>query len=109
MEEEEEAMEIPEDAITIEVIARSYEFDPATIEVPRGVPIHFVVESIDIYHTFTVKESEDAEEMLINLELQPNEGAVETVYTFEESGEYYLYCIPHEAQGMIGTIVVQEE
>jgi plastocyanin len=109
MEEEEEAMEVPEDAITIEVTARSYEFDPATIEVPVGVPVRFVVESVDIYHTFTVKESEEAEEMLINLDLFPDEGAVETVYTFEESGEYYLYCIPHEAQGMVGSIVVTEE
>ncbi len=34
---------------------------------------------------------------------------MEIVYTFEESGEYYLYCILHEAQGKIGTIIVQEE
>jgi plastocyanin len=98
-----------EDVMTVEVIARNYEFDPATIEVPRGVPVRFVVESVDVYHTFTVKESEGADEMLINLEAYPDEGPVETTYTFEESGEYYLYCIPHVAQGMVGSIVVQEE
>lgn len=28
--------------------------------------------------------------------------------TFEEPGTYAYFCIPHEAQGMIGTIVVEE-
>lgn len=28
-------------------------------------------------------------------------------YTFEIPGEYDYYCIPHEAAGMVGTIVVE--
>ena len=29
-------------------------------------------------------------------------------FTFEEPGSYSYFCIPHEAQGMVGTIVVEE-
>ena len=29
-------------------------------------------------------------------------------YTFEVPGEYHYYCIPHEPQGMVGTVVVTE-
>ena len=28
-------------------------------------------------------------------------------YTFEVPGEYDYYCIPHEAAGMVGTVVVE--
>ena len=28
-------------------------------------------------------------------------------YTFEVPGEYGYYCIPHEAAGMVGTVVVE--
>lgn len=29
-------------------------------------------------------------------------------YTFEVPGDYTYFCIPHEAQGMIGTLTVEE-
>jgi plastocyanin len=42
----------------------------------------------------------------------PNQGNVragETYeHTFDTPGEYGYYCIPHEAAGMVGTIVVTE-
>jgi plastocyanin len=42
----------------------------------------------------------------------PNEGNVQAgetySHTFEVPGEYGYYCIPHEAAGMKGTIVVTE-
>jgi plastocyanin len=40
------------------------------------------------------------------------EGAVQSgqayVHTFETAGEHDYYCVPHEAAGMVGTIVVKE-
>jgi outer membrane protein assembly factor BamB/plastocyanin len=96
------------EATTIEVIARNFEFEPTEIEVQAGQPVTFVVTSPDIYHTFTVKQSEGAAENLINLDVYPDEGPAEVTYTFEEAGEYYLYCIPHESLGMTGTIIVTE-
>jgi plastocyanin len=29
-------------------------------------------------------------------------------FTFEEPGTYQYFCIPHEDQGMVGTIIVEE-
>ena len=28
-------------------------------------------------------------------------------FTFDEAGEYGLICTPHEAEGMVGTIIVE--
>ncbi|WP_273836625.1 plastocyanin/azurin family copper-binding protein [Halococcus sp. PRR34] len=39
----------------------------------------------------------------------PEEGSDITFeHTFEEAGEFAYHCAPHEAVGMVGTIVVQE-
>ncbi|WP_396613017.1 plastocyanin/azurin family copper-binding protein [Haloferax sp. S1W] len=32
----------------------------------------------------------------------------EYTYTFEVPGEYEYLCVPHEQQGMVGTVVVEE-
>lgn len=29
-------------------------------------------------------------------------------FTFDEPGKYRYFCVPHEGQGMVGTIVVEE-
>ena len=95
------------DVFTVEVIARNYEFEPDTIRVQAGQLVEFVVSGEDEYHTFTVKESADATEDIINLQVFPDDESTSIQHTFEEPGEYYLYCIPHEGQGMTGTIIVE--
>ncbi|ELZ91421.1 halocyanin hcpH [Haloferax mucosum ATCC BAA-1512] len=35
------------------------------------------------------------------------EGGEDYSYTFEVAGEYEYLCIPHEQQGMVGTIIVE--
>jgi plastocyanin len=95
------------DALIVEVIARNYEFEPDTIRVQAGQLVEFVVSGEDEYHTFTVKESVDATADIINLDVFPNADPVSIQHTFDEPGEYYLYCIPHEGLGMTGTIVVE--
>jgi plastocyanin len=92
---------------TIEVIARNYEFEPDTIRVQVGQLVEFVVSSPDEYHTFTVKESVDATEDIINLKVFPDDEPVSVQHTFKELGEYYLYCILHEGLGMTGMIIVE--
>jgi plastocyanin len=95
------------DVFTVEVTARNYEFEPDTIRVQAGQLVEFIVSGEDEYHTFTVKESVDATADIINLEVFANGDPVSIQHTFEEPGEYYLYCIPHEGLGMTGTIVVE--
>ncbi len=87
----------------IAIRARAFEFDPAEIGVPLGVPIRFVVASEDMYHTYTVKRTREAPDILLNIKV-PAKQTAEGVYTFEDPGEYYVYCIPHERMGMTGVI-----
>jgi plastocyanin len=104
------SLKSPEDraeARTIEVIARSYEFEPDTIRVQAGQTVEFVVSSPDIYHTFTIKESRQATQNIVNLDVHPEREPARVRHTFEKPGEFYLYCIPHEGLGMTGTIIVE--
>ena len=95
------------DVLTVEVIARNYEFEPDTIRVQAGQLVEFVVSGEDEYHTFTVKERVEATENIINLDVFPDDEPVSVQHTFEEPGEYYLYCIPHEDLDMTGVIIVE--
>ena len=101
-----------DDVTTIEITARDFEFDPDTIEVEAGQRVEFVISVEDSFHTFSVRESEDATEDVIHVNLCPEEicpGAepVRFQHIFHEPGEYYLYCRVHEGQEMVGTIVVE--
>ncbi len=95
----------PGEEQVIEVVARAYQFEPSEIQVSVNRPVRFVVRSADIDHTFDIKADRQAQEMLVNLAV-PAGRTVETTYTFEETGTYYLYCMLHEAQGMTGSIEV---
>jgi plastocyanin len=101
-----------DDVVTVEVTARDFEFDPDTIEVEAGQRVRFVISVEDSFHTFSVRQSEDATEDIIHINLCPEEicpdaEAVRFEHVFPEPGEYYLYCRVHEAQGMVGTIIVE--
>lgn len=98
----------PEPDRTIEVTARAYEFSPSNLQVKVGETIRFVVESQDMYHTFSVKRNEEAEQDLFSTRVYPGEEPAEIIYTFDEPGSYYLYCKPHEGLDMVGTIEVVE-
>jgi glucose/arabinose dehydrogenase/plastocyanin len=89
----------------IEVIARSFEFEPSSIKIRKGETVRFVVKSQDIYHTFTVKKSKDTKDDIFNLNLFPGK-PVEKEFTPQEVGIFYLYCKPHEGLGMTGSIEV---
>jgi LysM repeat protein/plastocyanin len=102
----------PDVAMTIEVVAQDFEFDPDTIQVEAGQRVEFIVSTVDSFHTFSVKESEDATEDIIHIQLCPDAlcpGAepVRFQHVFDEPGEYYLYCRIHEDEGMVGTIIVE--
>ncbi len=93
----------PERERRIEIHARTFEFEPDVVGVPLGVPIRFIVVSEDMYHTYTIKRVREAPDILLNIEV-PAGATAEGVYTFQDPGEYYVYCIPHEKLGMIGAI-----
>ncbi|WP_416841335.1 plastocyanin/azurin family copper-binding protein [Haloferax sp. DFSO52] len=95
-------------------------FAPAAIEVPAGTTVTF--ENVgSIGHTVTAYEDKipdgaeyfatggfDSEQAA--KDGYPDEGNIEAggtyEHTFETKGTYEYYCIPHELNGMVGTIEV---
>ena len=65
-----------------------------------GESVSYTLKGETEFHTFTIAAFGIDEPV----------GAGETVtgcFTFSEPGEYELICVPHEALGMVGTIVVE--
>ena len=77
-----------------------YVFDPGGLTFNVGDVIAFSLTGETEFHTFTVDD----------LDIDQAVDALETIrfsFTFDRSGTYDLICIPHEAQGMVGTITVR--
>ena len=77
-----------------------YRFDPAELRFDLGQEVTFSLSGETEFHTFTV------EELGIDVSLEAGE-IVEYTYTFDKAGTFRLFCIPHEALGMMGEIVVE--
>lgn len=87
------------------VQARSYEYQPSEITVAPGEVTFVVDNATDIVHGFEVEGH--GMEVVID-EIAP--GATDSLTTtFEESGEYEIYCpvADHEQRGMTGTLTVE--
>lgn len=94
-------------------------FDPATRRVERGATVEWV-NAGEVQHTVTADagaipsgaayfasggfDSERAARNDIEGGLVGPDGRYE--HTFETTGEFGYYCIPHEGSGMTGTVVV---
>ena len=75
-------------------------FDPAEFRFSVGETVTFELSAETELHTFTV------DELAIDESLEGGE-TVFFEFTFDEAGEYSLICVPHEAEGMVGTIIVE--
>ena len=77
-----------------------YRFDPPEFTFKVGQEVTFALVSQTEFHTFTVDE--------LGIDVFIDAGTTE-LFTFEfaKAGTYKLICIPHEALGMIGQIVVE--
>ena len=78
----------------------TYKFNPSELTFNVGQTVTLCLKAESEFHTVTVDELEidealDAGEMR-NIKI-----------TFDRAGTFRLYCIPHEALGMVGKIVVQ--
>ena len=78
----------------------SYDFIPDEFAFSVGDKISFTLKSETEFHTFTIPALE-IDEAVDGGEQQ------QYTFTFEEAGTYQLICVPHEALGMVGEIVVQ--
>ena len=77
-----------------------YRFVPDEFSFEVGETVTFEMSAETEYHTFTV----DA------LDINEDMDAGETItfsYTFDRAGRFEIICIPHQAFGMTGLIVVE--
>ena len=72
-------------AVTVRMVARTYDFSPAVVRVPAGVPVTFRMTSPDVIHGFQVVGT-NANAMVIP-------GYVtQFTTTFHRPGEYLVVC-----------------
>ena len=82
-----------------------FSFEPEQLSVSPGTTVTFTWDS-DTHNIAVQNQPEDADwEGHEDIE---DEG-FEHEHTFETPGEYEYVCEPHEAQGMVGSITVEEE
>ena len=77
-----------------------YKFSPNGFKFTVGEKVEFIITAETEFHTFTVDE--------LDIDVTLSGGITETLaFTFDKAGEYKLFCIPHEALGMVATITVE--
>ena len=78
----------------------SYGFQPDSLSFSVGDTVTLVFKSQSEFHTFTVDD--------LGIDEPVDGGSSSTLtFTFDKAGTFDLICIPHEFQGMVGTITVQ--
>lgn len=91
----------PVDTVTV-MLTTELTFDPANPTISPGDVIEWIDESDNTPHTVTPDgHSEwDSQDM--------PDGGDPFLHKFENVGTFPYYCIPHQADGMEGTITVEE-
>ena len=80
-----------------------YAFDPSEFVFTTGDTVTFQLTAETELHNF----SAEGLEIDIDINGAGSPGAKETlVFTFNNPGTYRVFCLYHEAQGMVGTITV---
>lgn len=102
----------PPDEGGVEVEMTDLQFEPATVNIQVGGRVRWR-NAGQFVHTATCDPgvANDADSVRLPSGAEPfNSGAVAVGSTFshefEVPGEYRYFCIPHEAQGMVGTVIV---
>lgn len=87
-----------------EVMMINQSFTPENLEVEVGTTVTWINDSNEI-HTVTSGTNGNHDGIFNSGEVQPDE---EYSYTFDETGTYDYYCIPHLNVGMTGTVTVTD-
>jgi plastocyanin len=103
-----------------DVVMKGHRFEPATITVQSGDTVVWVNQEGDS-HTVTAYEDEIPEgaDFFASGDAPDQEAASDDVgagllqngdsyeVTFDTPGRYEYFCIPHEREGMKGTVIVE--
>ena len=77
-----------------------HSFLPSKMTFSVGDSITFVLTAQTEFHTFTLDD--------LGIDVPVDGGkTVRHTFTFNQAGTFNLICIPHEMQGMVGTITVK--
>lgn len=87
-----------------EVMMTNQSFTPENLEVEVGTTVTWINDSSEI-HTVTSGTGGEHDGIFDSGEVTPGE---EYSYTFDETGTYDYYCIPHLNVGMTGTVTVTD-
>jgi cytochrome c oxidase subunit 2 len=69
----------------IEVAAKRFAFEPATIELQKGVPVILVLKSVDVPHGLRFRE--------LNVDVKaPKGGSGEVQFTPDKDGDFVGHC-----------------
>ena len=84
------------------VIGRNYSFEPATITVKKGDPVHVVFQDSDGFHDLKIDGYNVATERI------KTGGQSEVTFIADKVGSFEYYCSvgSHRALGMKGTLIV---
>lgn len=105
----------PEDAPAVTVgMTNTMKYTPDTVRVTVGETVRWK-NSSDVMHTVTADPDEAFKQSSVTLPegASPfNSGNLDPKatfeHTFEVAGTYRYFCIPHEAAGMKGTVIVSK-
>src|SRR3989344_7902085 len=99
--EDEDAI-LTEDAIKVE--GGSFYFKPNEIRVKVGEPVVITFNAVDMMHDFVI------DELNVRTDVIKAGGSDTVMFTPSEVGEYEFYCSvgQHRANGMVGTLIVEE-
>jgi len=89
--------------VKISMVAKQWEFDPATVTVKEGDKVRLTIKSIDVAHGFTIPDFD------VSQRLEP--GKTEIVeFTADKKGTYTFFCSVACGTGhrsMKGSLVVE--
>lgn len=95
----------PESPIEIKITAKRFEFDPATITVPKGKPVRLLITSTDVQHGFSIKE------LGISRDIKANATTI-VEFTPTRAGRFQFHCSVYCGTGhedMSGELIVTDE
>ena len=97
--------EIAEGEYEAYVVAKTWLFEPATLEIPVGSTVTIYVTTPDLQHGFKITDTN------VNMQVVPGQVS-KLEYTFDEVGDYPYICTEYCGRGhatMFGTISVVPE
>lgn len=99
-----EEIVVMEDVKTFALETGSFYYQPNTITVTEGDTVRIILNSVDTMHDFAI------DELGVRTEIVQSGDTGEVTFVADTVGEFEFYCSvgEHRAQGMVGTLIVEE-